>query len=354
MSFDFSNLSSPEIARLFNETRKLAVQEKYGARPEDQPTSPRGGNSPYHQAPDGSICDCGNVASHYPEPERFYQSESGAMVRLEAGENRPASLADERTERLCRMPKNEVERLSDDARAELMEFREGVLEQRSQEFRAARPKYNPTEENRHALVSYLANENIGYGPDGPDDDAEIMTELLTRGLWDCEQLCAAYDHLSRRGELTPLPGDVKKLDAQQTLELSAMCSTARTDDDFENILDQYLLATTGSSQGARRLVLDHRYVKAVSAGVYFIFANSTPEFQETAEAKQFLKRYVGNRFVSVRLLRAGYAAYLKAKENGEIEQDQTVVQSKPSPEEETLQRVNEIAREISRASWDGL
>ena len=349
---DLSKLSSSAIADLYAQTRREYIRQRDGVdEAEVRPKSASPASGGLHFV-NGSYCSCQEgLASHAVEPERYYQSESGCMVKLEPGEERPASLEDERTERLIRMPQNEVDNLGPEAHAELMEFREGILEQRSQEFLAARPKYNPTDENKEAMLEYLGNTHLGYVL---NDDDELMLTLLTRGCYTVKNLCAAYDHLSRRGELTPLPGDVKKLDAQQTLELSAMCSTARTDDDFENILDQYLLATTGSNRGARRLVLDPRYVKAVSEGVYFIFANSTPEFQETAEAKQFLKRYVGNRFVSVRLLRAGLAAYLRAKEKGEIEQEQTVVQSKPSPEEETLQKVNDFAREISRASWQGL
>src|SRR5690348_15225815 len=102
-NMDFSRLPSSEVHRLFHETRKLALQEKYGVA-EDRPGNPRSQKSQYHLEPSGAVCDCGDPASHYPAEERFYQSEEGAMVRLEAGEERPASLEDERTERMIRMP----------------------------------------------------------------------------------------------------------------------------------------------------------------------------------------------------------------------------------------------------------
>jgi hypothetical protein len=351
-TMDFSKLSSAEIARLFNETRKLAIKERYGVA-EEQPNNRRAGNSPYHLDPSGAVCDCkGGPQAHVAPEERFYQSQEGAMVRLEPGDERPTSLQDERTERLIRMPQSQVDNLNPQAKAELLEFRDAIIEERAMQFRQQRPKYRKDAENFYALIDYLANEHLGLGLDDPDDADDMAHTLLERGCWTVEHLCSAYDDLCRQGKLLKLPGEVKKLDAEEFRACSAAASNAHTDTDYERVLDHYLYLSTGSAKGARALALDPRYASAVSEGVYFVFAHSTPEYQETPEAKKFLKRYVGNRFVSVRLLRAGLAAYLKAKENGEL-QEQPVL-ARITEEDRQLAEAQQIANEIARASWQGL
>jgi hypothetical protein len=348
---DFSRLSSAEIARLFHETRKLAVEQKYGVA-EDRPSNPRSQNSQYHLEPSGAVCDCGDPSSHVAPEQRFYQSESGAMELLEAGMERPASLQDERTERLIRMPQNQVDNLGPDAKAELLEFKDAVIEERAMQFREQRPKYRKDAENFHALIDYLANEHLGLGLDDPDEADDMAHTLLERGCWTVENLCSAYDDLSRQGKLLTLPGEVKKLDAEEFRACSAAASNAQTDIEYERVLDHYLYLSTGSAKGARALALDPRFARAVSEGVYFVFAHSTPEYQETPEAKKFLKRYVGNRFVSVRLLRAGLAAYLRARENGELQEQP--VPARITEEDRQLAEAQQIANEIARASWQGL
>ncbi|GEM_PF-4841192 len=348
---DFSKLSNAEIARLFHETRKLAIQEKYGVA-DAQPGQAHSENSRFHLEPSGAVCDCGNPASHYTEPERFYQSEQGAMVRLEPGEERPASLEDERTERLCRMPQSEVDNLSADARAELTEFRNAVLEERAQAFRAARPKYYDIDENMQALLGRLGDEHLGYCLDDPE---EMMDLLLNRGAWTVENLCFAFDALSNEGKMTPRPGDSRRLDADELRTLSAYCAGCQTDAEFERVLDNYIYLATGNGRGWRAAALDSRYSKVLEQAIFFCFENSQPDYSPTPERRRFLKKYLASRFPSIRLLRAAWIACQKAEEKGELrDDDQPAAAPRLSPDEAKIQEANALAREIAQKSFSGM
>jgi hypothetical protein len=348
ISHDFSKLSSAEIARLFHETRKLAIAQR---NPHDQQERTAPATSGLHFV-NGSYCSCdGGPGSHAVEPERYYQSEQGAMVRLEPGEERPASLEDERTARLCRMTENEVERLSEDARAELMEFREGVLEERSQQFRTARPKYHATEENKQALLERLGDEHLGYCLDDPE---EMMSLLLTRGVWTVENLCTAFDALSNEGMLTPRPGDARRLDADELRTLSAYCSGCQTDSEFERVLDQYLYLATGNRKGWRAAALDARYSKVLEQAILFCFENSTPDYRPTAERRRFLKEHLAGRFPSVRLLRAGWELCKQAEAKGELGNDDSAPAPKFTEENRKLAQAQALADAISQESFRGL
>ena len=147
-----------------------------------------------------------------------------------------------------------------------------------------------------------------------------------------------------------MPGEIKRLDAEEFGEISAACSVAQSDADYERILNHYLYLTTGSNEGVRVLALDSRYSQAVREGVYLIFAHSTPEYEETADAKSYLMRYCGRRFPSIKLLRSAYAAYLR---KGELAADQPA-QPTLSEEDRKLQQAQELANQIARSSWDGI
>lgn len=347
ISHDFSRLSSAEVAKLFDETRRLAIAQR-NQDDQQERTAPSSGGLHFVN---GSYCSCdGGLASHAVEPERYYQSESGAMVRLEPGEERPASLEDERTERLCRMTENEIERLSDEARAELMEFREGVLEERAQQFRAARSKYNPTEENKQALLERLGDEHVGYCLDDPGD---MMSLLLNRGAWTVENLCSAFDSLSNEGKLTPRPGDARRLDADELRTLSAFCAGCQTDTEFERVLDQYLYLATGNRKGWRTVATDSRYSRVLEQAISFCFENSQPDYSPTSERRRFLKKYLAGRFPSIRLLRAAWVACQRAEEKGELAQDEAPA-PRLSEDEQKLNQAQQLANEIARASWEGV
>lgn len=339
-----SRLSNQEIARLYEQTRKLAIEEKYGA-------SEKPSNSQWHRAPEGHMCDCkGGSASHYAtESERYYIDASGAVLPLAAGERRPLNLRDERIAWACRLTERQLDDLRPEARAEAEEVRAAVLESEAQQFRDRFPEYNDTPENSQALIERLCERHLAFYPDGED---EAMSELLSRDCWSADSIAGAYEELRDEGRLTPRPGHARNLDADELRTLSAFCAGCRTDAEFERALNQYVYLATGSERGWRAVAFDARYSKVLESAILFCFENSQPDYSPTPERRQFLENHVAGRFPSVQMLRAGWELRKQAEAKGETqppEQSHT-----PNADEQRLNEAQAMLDALAQEGFRGM
>lgn len=350
---DFKKLSNSEVAQLYAETRREYIKERDGEGT-DTRRPKTAGNSKLHLV-SGAVCDCsGGLASHYPEEEKAYVDPSGGIATMQDGEDLPLNEEQRQTRFFESMSISEVSRLSQADQFALQEWRDARAEQIAQEFRAARPKYNPLAANHLALLNYLAVEHLAtVGINDPDDADDLTMTLLARGCFTVQALCEAYDALVREGKLTPLPGDARKLDADELRTLSAYCIGCETDSDFERVLDSYIRLSTGSNRGWRDAALDARYSKVLEQAIAFCFENSTPDYSPTPERRRFLKKHLSGRFPSIRLLRAGWELCKQAETKGELEQDEP-----PAPrltdEDRKVMEAQDRANEIARLAWEGI
>lgn len=351
ISHDFSGLSNKEIARLFNETRKLAIQEKYGTPDESKP---RNEKSRYHLAPDGSVCDCGDLLSHYPQDEgQNYIHSQGYVATAEPGEHIELTDAQRKIRFYESMPKHEVDRLSAPDQAALQDWREARTEEIAQQFRAARPSYNPVEENHLALLDYLNAEHLGRsGQVAPEETEELTLTLLARGCFTVETLCNAYDELSRQGRLTPRPGDVRRLDADELRRLSALASGCKTDLDYEQCLQKYL-ELSGIDLSWREAALDSIYSPVVEKAVFWIWEQAQETYTPTAERRAAIRKYLAGRFPTVKLLNAAWLAVQRQEERGGIEQEEQPA-PKLRPEEAKIQQAQALANAIAAEQFKGM
>ncbi len=62
---------------------------------------------------------------------------------------------------------------------------------------------------------------------------------------------------------------------------------------------------------------DPKYLEVCNQCAWFVFVHSTPQFQDSDEAREFMTRYIGDRPITVQLLQFAFAEYKKTKEKEE-------------------------------------
>jgi hypothetical protein len=86
---------------------------------------------------------------------------------------------------------------------------------------------------------------------------------------------------------------------------------------IEDCILNYLSYSIQNYDGATDVSIDPRYQKVCDAAAWFAFVNSTPEYQDSDEVRDFIMSYIGSRLVTVQLLRFGFKAYLENQRKSE-------------------------------------
>ena len=76
----------------------------------------------------------------------------------------------------------------------------------------------------------------------------------------------------------------------------------------EEAVMNFLAYSAPNFQGTD-ITSDPRYLEVCNQCAWFVFLHSTPQFQDSAEARDFINAYVGNRPITVELLQFAFAAY---------------------------------------------
>jgi hypothetical protein len=102
---------------------------------------------------------------------------------------------------------------------------------------------------------------------------------------------------------------IQDLSPEDALHLARACVPGKKQD-LAAVLEEYLKLRLG--QGADGTTLDDpRYARVVDESVLFIFAHSEPEFPNTPQAIEYIKRYANGRPLNIKIARAAFAEYQK-------------------------------------------
>lgn len=136
-----------------------------------------------------------------------------------------------------------------------------------------------------------------------------------------------------------------ELTEEQKLTVSRMCTQGQ----LESALMTYLLYKCG--EVGYDFSTDPRYLPATNEAAFFIFKHSTPDFVDSETVQAYLENYIGDRPVTLPLLRAGFAAYKQEQKKverglvlGQIEDRENQAESGPTYEELDELSTEEISR----------
>lgn len=345
---DFSRLSNAEVARLYNETRNLAAQEKYGVADEIGPQTQK---SRYHIAPDNSVCDCGDPASHYPQTEgKKYIHAQGYVATMEAGEQIELTEEQRQIRFYESMPDSDVARLSDEDQFALEEWRDARIESLCAEFIQKCPRYYQTDENKLALVDYLSRKYLAVRC--VDDEVEsTLRLLLQRGVFTTENLIDSFDALYKSGRLEAKPGIAKPLNANELRRLSALASSCQSDRDYETVLQEFL-RSSGINLSWREAVLDSVYSSVVEKAVLWIWEQAQDSYTPSAERRAAIRKYLAGRFPTAKLLNAAWLAVQRQEEREGLREEEKPVHR--SADESKLEQAQALANAIAQESFRGI
>lgn len=168
------------------------------------------------------------------------------------------------------------------AEASLRDYREGEA---ASAFVEAHPEYLATDKNYNSIVDYLAEEKLPLTFDN---------------------LEAAYAALSAAGELDVPQGQVKPLSDRELLRVARLAQQQRIAD----AIGEYLhLSVPGfNAKQLADVTADPDYRVLCDEAVYFVFVNSTADFQDSDETRDYLSAFANGRPLSYHLLQEGWKA----------------------------------------------
>lgn len=184
----------------------------------------------------------------------------------------------------------------------------------TREFQRNNPTFLRTPENWDLIVQTLAYNAFGWNEDEATA-SEARRELMRAGFWTVENLTSVYEALDRSGELEAKPGLPRQLTEHQKRMVAMEATTGNVELAIcrylqfrlpEEIADEVI--DLFSTEEVMDRLADPELKEIVAEAVYFCWEHSRCEYCPTAERRNALRMYVGNRIPTVRLLDAAWAA----------------------------------------------
>jgi len=186
----------------------------------------------------------------------------------------------------------------------------------AEQFKRANPDYLPTEANYRAIT-----ETLSYNALGPSNQelelGDQVTALIEGGFWTVENLTACYHALTREGVMDLAAGEPRNLNERERLRVARLAQAGRQDD----AISEYLRCSLDGDEPTMELVNDPRYRHLCDSAVMSVFESAENDYVPTQSRRAYLKRYAGNRPLTLALLRQGWVSFQeneKRHERGEL------------------------------------
>lgn len=191
------------------------------------------------------------------------------------------------------------------------QLRSVVADDIAREFVQRNPDYIPTDQNVRRIVALLTKQYLQHDLDYFDDEDDAINELMAVDGWTVATVEWAYNKLLQDGLLDVPANQLRYLTESDRLK----CAQLAANGDALGSIVAYINARLGQDVADEiAFALDEpfaftanpEYRPMLEEATWFAFENSRHDYTPTPERREYMKRYIAGRFMTLALLDAAW------------------------------------------------